>query len=129
MEQTTTSLDDRPLSEAVDASAVGRRIVEARHQAGWMTQQTLAELLCICTRSVQAYESGKRVPYRHLQRLGEIFERPASWFLHGGPVEDAASDPGDEVLERLDAQAALLNRLAVEVAALRRSIDRPSTKR
>jgi len=89
-----------------------------------MTQETLAELLCVCRRSVQAYESGRRVPYRHVHRLAEIFERPASWFLHGDNGEDgAAPEPDDEVMRRLDAQAKALARLVLEVAALRRSLD------
>jgi transcriptional regulator with XRE-family HTH domain len=85
----------------VDGRAVGRRIARARYEAGWMTQKTLAELLCVCKRSVQAYEAGRTIPYRHLQRLGQIFERPSSWFLYGdGPTDDGASvaDRDDELV-------------------------------
>jgi transcriptional regulator with XRE-family HTH domain len=117
--QTSRELPPQP----VDATAMGRRIAQARLEAGGMTQDTLAELLCLCKRSIQAYEGGKRIPYRHLERLSVVFDRPASWFLHGDDERAAPDDGGDEILERLDLHAQLLKRLAVEVAAIRRTIE------
>jgi transcriptional regulator with XRE-family HTH domain len=125
MDQAATSRDDQQPLAPVDAAAVGRRIAQARHEAGWMTQETLAELLCICKRSVQTYESGTRVPYRHLHRLAEIFERPASWFLHGHPAGSGGDATDEEILKRLDLHAELLGKLAVELAALRRALRAP----
>jgi transcriptional regulator with XRE-family HTH domain len=110
----------------VDGRAVGRRIARARYEAGWMTQKTLAELLCVCKRSVQAYEAGRTIPYRHLQRLGQIFERPSSWFLYGdGPTDDGASvaDRNDELVRRLEAQTHVLKALAVQVREVRNTLD------
>ena len=91
-----------------------------------MTQKTLAELLCVCKRSVQAYEAGRTIPYRHLQRLGQIFERPSSWFLYGdGPTDDGASvaDRDDELVRRLEAQTHVLKALAVQVREVRNTLD------
>jgi transcriptional regulator with XRE-family HTH domain len=87
-----------------------------------MTQKTLAELLCVCKRSVQAYEAGTTIPYRHLHRLADIFERPASWFLYGDkPAEDtpAVVDRDNEIIERLDAQTRVLRALTTQIREVR----------
>jgi transcriptional regulator with XRE-family HTH domain len=112
-------------SSAVDARSVGRRIAQARHEAGWMTQKTLAELLCVCKRSVQAYESGTTIPYRHLHRLAQIFERPSSWFLYGDQPRGTNSreDQDGEIVKHLDAQTRLLKALAVEVRDVRNTLS------
>jgi transcriptional regulator with XRE-family HTH domain len=114
--------DNDRADESVDAAAVGRRIVQARRESGGMTQETLAELLCVCKRSVQAYEAGQRIPYRHLPRLAAVFDRPAGWFLHGD--EPAAPQDGDdEIFRRLDLHAQLLKKLVVELTAIRLTLD------
>jgi hypothetical protein len=110
----------------IDARDLGRRIAQARYEAGWMTQKTLAELLCVCRRSVQAYEAGKTIPYRHLHRLQEIFEKPASWFLYGSEPNDgdAAGEeaPDDPVLKLLEGQTRVLKALAAEMRAVRNEL-------
>ena len=91
-----------------------------------MTQKTLAELLCVCKRSVQAYEAGRTIPYRHLHRLAEIFERPSSWFLYGDqPTEEASAggDHDDEIVKRLDAQTHVLKAVAVQMREVRSTLD------
>jgi transcriptional regulator with XRE-family HTH domain len=91
-----------------------------------MTQKTLAELLCVCKRSVQAYESGTTIPYRHLHRLAQIFERPSSWFLYGDEVTGTGAQAGDhdeEIVKQLDAQTRLLKALAVEVREVRDTLS------
>lgn len=51
-----------------------------------MTQTQLADLLDVSARSVQDYERGITVPWRHFQRLEQIFpNRSLRWFLHGEP--------------------------------------------
>lgn len=70
--------------------AIGRRIARARVEAG-LTQKELSADLEITTRSLQGYESGAVVPYRHFERLGEVLRRDAGWFLGEG-------DAADEVL-------------------------------
>ena len=112
-------------SPDIDPRDVGQRIARARYEAGWMTQKTLAELLCVCKRSVQAYEAGKTIPYRHLDRLGQIFERPSSWFLYGDQSTEAspASDDRDgEIVRRLEAQTRVLKALTVQVREVRRTL-------
>jgi transcriptional regulator with XRE-family HTH domain len=112
-------------SAEVDGREVGRRIARARYEAGWMTQKTLAELLCVCKRSVQAYEAGTTIPFRHLHRLADIFERPASWFLYGDePSEDssAVADRDDEIVKRLDAQTRVLKALTTQIREVRSTL-------
>ena len=90
-----------------------------------MTQKTLAELLCVCKRSVQAYEAGKTIPYRHLDRLGQIFERPSSWFLYGDQSTEAtppSDDRDGEIVRRLEAQTRVLKALTVQVREVRRTL-------
>ena len=63
--------------EASDRQRIGSRIRQARQEAG-LTQQELAGLLGITTRSIQNYESGAIVPYRHLGHIELIAsKRPA----------------------------------------------------
>lgn len=75
-----------PSVPALQAKEIGRRISFARHEADHMTQAQLAELLNVSLRSVQDYERGSTVPWKHFSRLEEIFTRPLGWFLHGDPV-------------------------------------------
>jgi transcriptional regulator with XRE-family HTH domain len=112
-------------SPEIDARDVGQRIARARYEAGWMTQKTLAELLCVCKRSVQAYEAGRTIPYRHLHRLGQIFERPSSWFLYGDPPGEGSSlggDGDDAIVERLEAQTRVLKAVAVQMREVRKML-------
>lgn len=80
---------------------IGARIAQARHEAGGMTQEELAEALNVSKRSVQDYEAGVTIPWKHFQRLEQIFKRPIDWFLHGGeePSEDRLAQVLREELE------------------------------
>jgi hypothetical protein len=96
-----------------------------------MTQKTLAELLCVCLRSVQAYEAGRTIPYRHLHRLAEIFEKPSSWFLDGerATEEDASQvDHEAQIVKRLEDQTRVLKALAVQIRAMRRTLNALSSR-
>jgi len=73
---------------------IGARLAQARKQAA-MTQQALADRLGVTRRSVQGYESGAVVPYRHLDRLAEVFDRSAAWFVTGERAEAVAAPIGD----------------------------------
>jgi hypothetical protein len=113
-------------SPDIDGRDVGRRIAQARYEAGWMTQKTLAELLCVCKRSVQAYEAGRTIPYRHIHRLGQIFERPSSWFLYGDQPEDdpsSAVDRDAEIIKRLEAQTSVLKALTIQIREVRNTLN------
>jgi transcriptional regulator with XRE-family HTH domain len=67
-----------------EAEAIGARIAQARKEAG-MTQEELAALASFSKRSLQDYEAGITIPYRHLQELGTLLRKPVDYFLHGEP--------------------------------------------
>jgi DNA-binding XRE family transcriptional regulator len=75
----TVSLPEGVRQDA-ELLAIGRRIARAR-AAARLTQQDLAERLGVTRRSVQGYEAGKVAPYRHLDRLADVLNRPKAWFL------------------------------------------------
>jgi DNA-binding XRE family transcriptional regulator len=75
----TVSLPEGAREDA-ELLAIGRRIARAR-AAARLTQQDLAERLGVTRRSVQSYEAGKVAPYRHLDRLAAVLNRPKAWFL------------------------------------------------
>jgi len=80
---------------------IGARIAAARKEAG-LTQEELADLIRVSTRSLQGYEGGEVIPYRHMGRLAEVLKRPAGWLLHGDQDESDATNA--ERLERIEAQ-------------------------
>jgi len=71
---------------------IGRRIAYARKEHGGMTQAQLSEVLDVSARTVQDYERGLRVPWKHFQRLEEIFGYSIGWWLRG--EEPGSSMPG-----------------------------------
>jgi PAS domain S-box-containing protein len=76
---------------AAIGAEIGARLAQARKQAG-LTQKALAEGLGVTRRSIQGYEAGTVVPYKHLDRLGELLGRtPAS--LLGEKVQTVTADP------------------------------------
>lgn len=74
----------RKTRSAAHLREIGSRIAMARTAAG-LTQQDLADRLGVTRRSVQGYEAGHVAPYRHLERLAEVLERPRAWFLPDEP--------------------------------------------
>lgn len=92
---------------------IGARIAQARREADGMTQEQLAELLNVSTRSVQDYEAGVTMPWRHFKLLETAFKRPMGWFLYGDQPE--AETPGEAVLEKL---ARIEQQLALVIARL-----------
>jgi PAS domain S-box-containing protein len=76
------------------AAAVGGRIAQARRRAG-LTQKELAARVGVTQRSIQGYEAGAVVPYRHLDHLAEILGREAMWILTGDstPMRGSELDP------------------------------------
>lgn len=110
------------------AREIGARIAQARREAGRMTQEQLAELLNVSTRSVQDYEGGITIPWRHFQRLEEIFKgRSMGWFLHGEDGEEvAAGDRFSRVEEQLEETRAHLRRIEELVRALRPEQEPPA---
>lgn len=82
---------------------IGARIAAARREAG-LTQEELAELAGVSTRSMQGYEAGAVVPYRHMGKLADVLQRPVAWLLHGEEAEDA--DTNADRLARIEIQLA-----------------------
>ncbi len=80
-----------------EAKEIGQRIAEARTVAG-ITQETLAEMASFSKRSLQDYEAGVTIPYKHMREISRLLGREVEWFLHGEePI-------GDDRLEALEAK-------------------------
>jgi transcriptional regulator with XRE-family HTH domain len=90
---------------------IGRRLAQARKEAG-LTQEQIADLVGVTPRSIQGYEAGKVVPYRHLKRLEEITGKPSSWFLRN------ETEPATLSAEFADRLVALVERVAAEAERL-----------
>ena len=95
------------------AIEIGKRIAEARKEAGGMTQEELGELVGVSVRSIAAWELGDVIPYRHLKELEKATGASAAWLLHGTESTDVRdlqleeiSRKLDEILRRLDGDAA-----------------------
>ena len=84
---------------------IGARIATARREAG-LTQEELADLVGVSTRSLQGYEAGDVVPYRHLGKIGEVIHRSVGWLLHG--EEDDSEQTNAERFARIESQLAEL---------------------
>lgn len=96
------------LMQQFAAEDVGARIAQARNESG-MTQEELAEIAPFSKRSLQDYEAGTTIPYKHLRFLAKILKRPVDWFLHGDQEEQEIQS---RVLEELAALRADLADLA-----------------
>jgi transcriptional regulator with XRE-family HTH domain len=102
---------------------IGRRIAQARREAG-LTQEELAGLIGVTTRSVQGYEAGAVTPFRHLRKLEEVTEKPRGWLLYG----ESGSSSGDAVMgdvaTTLAAQVAQIAEDAERIAAAAEQLER-----
>lgn len=79
------------------SKGVGARIARARREAGY-TQAELAQQLGITTRSIQNYESGAIIPYRHLARIELLTQKRRGWLLD---EDDTGAGAFSEVLETM----------------------------
>ena len=102
------------LMQQFAAAEIGARIAQARKEAGGMRQRELADLLDTSARSVQNYEAGVSIPWRHFKQLEVVFKRPMEWFLYG---EEAATGADEEISLRLDRIERLLGVLAAQAGA------------
>lgn len=78
------------LMEQFAAREIGARIAQARRERG-LTQEELSDLASISARSLQDYEGGVTIPYKHLPTFARILRRPVEWFLHGDGEEAGAT--------------------------------------
>lgn len=85
-------------SNTTKAREIGGRISQARVEAGGMTQVELAQFLKVAQRTMQAYEQGEIIPYKHLRTLERVLNRPVAWFLHGDDAIQAPSELHDEIM-------------------------------
>lgn len=94
------------------AREIGRRIAQARQEAGGMTQRELGELIGVTDRSIMAYESGDVIPFRFLRQIEDATGRSAGWILHGDAYREVPTtehmDIQREMLDELRAIRALL---------------------
>jgi transcriptional regulator with XRE-family HTH domain len=65
----------------------GTRLAAARREAH-LSQRTLAAELGVSVRTMQNYEAGRFVPYRHLDALSRVLGRSPSWLLYGREQPD-----------------------------------------
>lgn len=77
--------------EQFAAEEIGARIQQARKERG-LTQEELAGMASFSKRSLQDYESGLTIPYRHLRELGRLLKKRPEWFLYG---DEAEADPSE----------------------------------
>jgi transcriptional regulator with XRE-family HTH domain len=102
------------LVQQLAAKEIGARIKQARRERGIASQEDLAAMASFSKRSLQDYETGVTIPYRHLRELSHLLGRPEEWFLYGD--EPVSSD-------RLESIEEQLIRIASEIAALRNSLE------
>jgi PAS domain S-box-containing protein len=100
---------------------IGARLAQARKQAG-ITQKALAESLGVTRRSIQGYEAGTVVPYKHLDRLAELLGRTHTWFLSGDVTTTATADPIAQLRSAIHEElVAVLSELGASSEQLRRA--------
>lgn len=76
----------------LEAGAIGARIAQARNEAG-LTQEELADLAVgFSRRSLQDYETGVTIPYKHMQEIASLVAVTVEWLLHGEPDEATPQD-------------------------------------
>lgn len=110
----TTSRDFRTflLVSQFEAKAIGGRIARARDLAG-LTQEEVAEMASFSKRSLQDYEAGVTIPYKHMREISSLLAKPVEWFLHGEPEQEAATaDQLPQILRRLEALEEQVGRVA-----------------
>ncbi len=98
------------------AIEIGKRIAEARKEAGGMTQEELGELVGVSVRSIAAWELGDVIPYRHLKELEKATGTDPAWLLHGAEATDVRDRQLEEINRKLDE---VLRRLDLGEAAPR----------
>jgi len=60
----------------------GKRLASARNEIR-VSQRALAAELGVSVRTIQNYEAGRFVPYRHLDKLSRLLRCTPGWLLYG----------------------------------------------
>ena len=101
--------------ESPNPREVGARIKSARKAAG-ITQRELAESLNVTVRTVQNYEAGSTVPYRHLRHIETLTGKRPGWVL-GGMDEDRLFQRVLELQSAMESHREALERHLSELRA------------
>jgi transcriptional regulator with XRE-family HTH domain len=100
---------------------IGARIRQARLERG-MTQEDLAALMPFSSRSLQDYEAGLTIPFKHFRELAKALGKPPMWFLYGNDDPEAVETARfSDVLTRI---AAVERQLEEALSLLRDLRDR-----
>lgn len=115
--------DDPRRDRVAGARAFGRRLAQARREAG-LTQATLAQRIGVTVRAVQYWEAGYAMPKLKLGHMAAVVRRSPAW-LRTGTDEDetlrAFAATRQRTVELLEA---LHETLARSTAVLARSRER-----
>jgi transcriptional regulator with XRE-family HTH domain len=85
-----------------EARAIGERIQRARNEVG-LTQEEMTELATFSKRSLQDYEAGVTIPYRHMREIAALTGKPVEWFLYGeDPEISDLANRVDQIQEQLE---------------------------
>lgn len=86
-----------------DPIEIGARIKRARLECG-LTQEEVAGMGAFSYRSLQGWETGERIPFKHFAELGQLLRKTSEWFLYGDEEQEeggAAQVRYMELLKRL----------------------------
>lgn len=89
------------LMQQFAAKEIGARIAQARNERG-LSQEELADIASgFSKRSLQDYEGGVTIPYKHFRELSRLLKKPEEWFLYGDEKQEAPDAPSDERLREI----------------------------
>lgn len=92
------------LMSQLQAQEIGQRIKQKRLERG-MTQDDLASLTTFSARSLQDYENGVTIPYKHFTEIGKLLNARPEWLMYGEDEPPGSSrleqEPGPQSTEDL----------------------------
>jgi transcriptional regulator with XRE-family HTH domain len=83
-----------------DPLEIGSRIKRARLEAG-LTQEEVAGMGTFSYRSLQGWETGERIPFKHMAELGQLLRKTSEWFLYGDEADQETESRYEMLLKRL----------------------------
>lgn len=105
-----------------EAVEIGARIKKARNECG-LTQEQLADMATgFSKRSLQDYENGVTIPYKHLVEISRLLKKQPEWFLHGDP-EDTTDAVRQAIREEMAEAKALLEALSSRLESVEHRLD------
>ncbi len=102
------------LMQQFAAQEIGARISQARNERG-LTQEQLAEIAPFSKRSLQDYEAGVTIPYKHLRDLARLLNRPEEWFLYGDQEQPSEGSSVDRLEAKLESVLEAVEDLRAEL--------------